>query len=214
MDLQIGGARIEPECSRNLRPVHPVNLAHPYDSASILSSLKLIFNGSERIRAVMLRPVELNAPGDPRTRKADQSRLDYAVIIDKIIVIRLVERPVDPPSKLRHDLYAQIFILQNNQLVRSILLHIRDALNHGMRVYTPRASLIDSFLQKHRTRISGARLIGWYNHTGLPYLHPVCSVRIVHVVRFARVVPGCLRHLTATCMLHAFTASLDLIVLL
>src|SRR5579872_5580681 len=63
--LQVGFSWIECEASRHFRPVHAVNFADPDRSAAIGVVANSIFNRSERIRAMMLRPVKLDSARNP-----------------------------------------------------------------------------------------------------------------------------------------------------
>ncbi|MNE63307.1 hypothetical protein D3C80_1586510 [compost metagenome] len=112
----------------------------------------------------MLRPVEFNSAGNPRPGQTHQRRLDYPVIIDKIIVVGFIQCTVDPAADFRHNLDPHIFIFENDQLVVFIGFHIRDGLNYGMRIHAAGASLIHPFLQEHRIRICLSRLIRRNEH--------------------------------------------------
>ena len=69
----------------------------------------------------MLRPVKLNASGDPRSGKPYESRFDHMIIIHKIIIIRLVISSLNPSAQLRENHDFQIFIFQINCMPHLIL---------------------------------------------------------------------------------------------
>lgn len=80
------------------------------------------------------RPVELDSSADPRTAEADKSRFDHMVVIDKVIMIRLVVRSLDPASELRKDHDFQILIFQPDGMVRLILFLIINLFDRRVRI--------------------------------------------------------------------------------
>ncbi|MOA10641.1 hypothetical protein D3C78_1305400 [compost metagenome] len=104
MYFQISLARVQREARCYLRAVHTVDFTYPYRRAPIFIFLQAILYWSERIRTVMLRPVELDASRYPWTGKTDESRLDNTVIVHKIIVIRFIDCAVNPSADFRHNL--------------------------------------------------------------------------------------------------------------
>ena len=57
-------------------------------------------DGQERRRAVVLRPVELDAARDPRAREPDERRLDHVVAVEEVVARRSCRSPtwMRPPS--------------------------------------------------------------------------------------------------------------------
>ncbi len=90
VDLQVGLAWVERETSRHFRPIHAVDFADPDRFAVITVRPDAILDRSERIRTMMLWPVELDPTRNPGTRKANQCWFDHAVIIDKIVAVSFI----------------------------------------------------------------------------------------------------------------------------
>ncbi|MNW45525.1 hypothetical protein D3C74_227920 [compost metagenome] len=98
----------------------------------------------------MLRPVEFNPPGNPWPSQANQRRFDDTVVVDEIVVVCFVERTVNPPAQLRHDLDTNIFVLENRQPIADLLLLVVNLIDDRMRVDPSGTALINAFFQKHR----------------------------------------------------------------
>src|ERR1051326_8249254 len=60
MYFQVGLPWVESEACRHFRPIHPVDFADPRRFTAIGMMFNVIFDRSERIWTLMLRPVELN----------------------------------------------------------------------------------------------------------------------------------------------------------
>ena len=120
---------------------------------------------------MVLRPVELDSSADPRTAEADKSRFDHMVVIDKVIMIRLVVRSLDPASELRKDHDFQILIFQPDGMVRLIFFLIINLFDRRVRIDPAGASLINTALQKHRVFICCSDPISRNDHIFFPDLH-------------------------------------------
>ncbi|MNI40763.1 hypothetical protein D3C73_949980 [compost metagenome] len=169
VNLQIRLAGIEPEGGGDLGAVHPVDFTDPDNRASVLCCVIAVLHHTEGVRTVMLRPVEFNPPGNPWPGKPHQRRLNHPVIIDKIIPVGLIQRPVDSPAELRQNFNPDVLIFQNEQLIVLIVLHVRDGLDHRIRIHPARASLVHPLLQKHRIGICCSSLIRRNKHLCFPY---------------------------------------------
>ncbi|MNC02004.1 hypothetical protein D3C75_493690 [compost metagenome] len=137
VDFQIRLARIQGKARFAFGAVHAVNLAAPDGGAAVSVLGEPVFHRAEGVGPVMLRPVEFNAPGNPRPCQPNQRWLDDPVIVDEIVVVGFVQSPVDSPAQLRHHGDEQIFVLQINQPVRAVLLIILNPVNHRMGVHLP-----------------------------------------------------------------------------
>lgn len=152
-DLEIRLARIERKPGGHFRAVHPVDLADPDRRGTVAARFIRILDGPERVRPVMLRPVEFDAARDPRAGEADQRRFDDPVVVHEIVLVRLVERAVDPAAEIRHDLDPEILVLEHDDPVLLHLLLVLDLVDHRMGVDPSRAALVDALLQKHRVLV-------------------------------------------------------------
>ena len=70
-ELQIGLSWVEREARGHFRPIHPVDFADPDGFAAISVMPGGILDRAERIRAVMLRPIELDSTRNPGTGQSD-----------------------------------------------------------------------------------------------------------------------------------------------
>src|SRR6185437_13802941 len=114
----------------------------------------------ERCGTMVLRPVELDAPGYPWTRKAYKSRLDDVLPIEKIVAIDLVKAYVDAAANFRKNHEPQIFIFDMERLPSMIVSLRRDPVNKRQGIHATAAALIYAFLKKHRIRIRRIGQIG------------------------------------------------------
>ncbi|MNJ36733.1 hypothetical protein D3C77_315330 [compost metagenome] len=170
----------------HFRAVHPVDFADPYRGTAILVLGERILHRVERCRPVMLRPVELNPSGYPRSSQTDERRLNYPVVIDEIIVVRFVDGAIYAPANLRHNFNAHVFVFQNRHPIGNRRFIVFDFINDRMRVYSPCTALIHSFLQKHRILIRLSDPIGWNRDVLFPYpycgaAHVPCRLLLAHL---------------------------------
>ena len=121
----------------------------------------------------MLRPVKFDAARDPGTRQPHQCRFDDMIVIDKIVAICLVISSLDPASQLRQHHYFQIIVLQKKCCILLIHFLIADLLDHRVGIDPSRASLIDTFLQKHRILIRFSCFVCGNDHFFFPDLYLV-----------------------------------------
>ncbi len=98
----------------------------------------------------MLRPVKLDTARNPRTCKTDKRRLYYLIIINRVVIIRLIENTLYSSAYLGQNHNKQVFIFQIYRRVHLIRLFVRNAFAHRVRINASRASLINSFFEKHR----------------------------------------------------------------
>ena len=119
----------------------------------------------------MLGPVKFNATRDPGAGQSHQRRFDDMIVVDKIIAVGLVISPLDPASQLRQHHYFQIIVLQKKRCILLIHFLIADLLDHRVGIYPSRASLIDTFLQKHRILIRLSCFVCGNDHFFFPDLN-------------------------------------------
>ena len=76
---------------------------------------------------MVLRPVELDAAGDPGARKPYQGRLYYMIIVYKIVTVCLVISPLDAPTQSGKNHHFQVFVFQEERLILLVCFGIADA---------------------------------------------------------------------------------------
>ena len=159
-DLQVGTARAQGEARHTLLVEHPLHLTAPHGDAAVGVLLDRAVHGHEGARAVVLRPVELDAAADPGARQAHEGRLDDLVVVDEVPLRDLVPGHLHAAAEFRQDHHLDVFVLQPDGFVCLILLLVRDGLDHGIGIHHAAAALIDTFLQENRILLRSASLIG------------------------------------------------------
>ena len=119
----------------------------------------------------MLRPVELNAAGNPRPCQPYQCGLDDLVVIYRIVAVGFVVHTLDAPAQLRQDHHKQIVVFQIDGIIFPINFGIGNALAYGVRIDPPAGALIDALFQKHRVLVIGRDRVGGNRDFFLTHKH-------------------------------------------
>ncbi len=114
----------------------------------------------------MLRPVKLDSARDPRAGQPDQGRLDYAVVVDKVVTVGLIQCHLHAPADLRQDHILQVAVFEEHGRVALVDPFVLDAIDDRVRVDHSAGTLVDAFFQEHGVFV---RLAGPVrgNHNGL-----------------------------------------------
>ena len=103
-------------------------------------------------RPVVLRPVELDAAGDPRAGETDEGRLDNVLPVEEIVVaIGFVLADENAPADLRQEHEPHEFVLQADRLVFDRPRFIEDLVDERHRV-----DLVD---ERHRVDLVAGPLV-------------------------------------------------------
>ena len=156
----VAAPRLQRHAHHALLPVERLDLAHPDGLAAVVVFLRRGLDGQEGRRAVVLRPVELDATRNPRAGQSDQRGLDHMVVIDEVIIPDLVIAGENLAADLRQDLRFDIFVLERIDLVGHIPFLVRNAVGIGQRIEPPRRALIGLFFKEHRQLDRGLGNIG------------------------------------------------------
>ena len=124
----------------------------------------------------MLGPVKLNPPADPRPRQAHQRRLDHLVVVNEVIAVGFIQRPLNPSAQLRQYHHPQVVIFQKDCPVAFILFRILNPVNHGQRINLSAGSLINPLFEKHGIPVRFSASVGRNQNILLPDLRPVCQL--------------------------------------
>ena len=139
-------------------------------SQTVLRAVGVFFDGildrQEGGRPVVLRPIELDAAGDPRPGQPHQGRLDHRLPIDEVVAVGLVLGDVDPAADLRQDHDPQIFIFQPDGLPSPVGLGLGNSIGERQRIDLPAAALIDPLLQEHGVLVRRSGKIGRNDFVG------------------------------------------------
>ena len=170
-DLNIRLVRIQGERSDSLGPVHLINvIAQERLAAVLVLRDHMVYRHIGR-RPVMLRPVKLDAAGDPRSGQSNQRRFDHTVVVNKVIVVCLIQRALDTAAQFRKDHDLQVVIFQPDRVPDFICPGEADLLSGRVRIQFSARSLIHSFLKEHRILVCLSCLIGLNLHILFPDYH-------------------------------------------
>ncbi len=166
-----------------MRMRHLFSLAHDHRCAAVCIAAEGAGDGIEGGRAVVLRPVELDAARDPRPGKADQSGLYDLVVIHAVIAVRLVVDALDAAADLRQYHYFEVIVFQKYRPVFLVDLDIGESFGHRMGIHAAGASLIDALFQKHGVFVRASGLVCGDNDRFFPYC---CLLHIHNASSFLR----------------------------
>ena len=148
-DLYVRLPGIQADLRDSLGAVHLIHVMQQHGYAAVLVLQCHIIHRKEGGRSVMLRPVELNASGNPRPGQSHQRWLDHMIIIDKIIIVRFVIGSLDPAAQLRQHHHLQVLVFQPDRRVLLIGLLFTDFLHRGIGIHLAAASLVYTLVQKN-----------------------------------------------------------------
>ncbi len=148
-DLDIGLARIERDAHHALGAVHLIDLGEFYTDAPVRILAGPVIGGGKSGGTVVLRPVKLNAAGNPGAGQADQGRFDDLVVIDKVVVVGLVIGALNASAQLRENHDTDVLIFKPDGGIRPVLFDIENFINDRKRVHLSAASLIHAFFKEH-----------------------------------------------------------------
>ena len=167
--LQLHDGRTGPEADavRAFEPVQRVVVGHPRRNAAVLAALDRDFDRHESRGAVVLRPVELHAAGEPRTGEAHEGGLDDGVPVEEVVVaVRLVLADVYAPAELRQDHDARKVVFERDGVVLAHFGLVHHLVDEGDGIDLAAASLVDAFFEEHRVLFGRAHGICFKSHRG------------------------------------------------
>src|SRR5208283_792119 len=82
---------------------HRIVVAAPNRHCSFGALLDFKIHGQKRRRAMVLRPVEFDPSGNPRSGEADERGLDYMLVVNQVVTVRFVLNAVDTPCRCYPD---------------------------------------------------------------------------------------------------------------
>ena len=171
VDFQIGAVRVEREARHTLGVEHLFGLTDPDRHRTVRTVFDFPISGVIGRGAVVLRPVELNAAGDPRPCQPYQCGLDDLVVINCVITVGFVVHTLDTPAQLRQDHHKQIVIFQIDGIIFPVNFGVGNALADRVRIDPPAGALIDTLFQKHRVFVIGGDRVGGNRDFFLTHKH-------------------------------------------
>ena len=148
-DFQIRLAGAQGEAAHALGAEHLLDFPHKDGAAAVRVFRKLPGHGVKGTGAVVLGPVELDAPGNPRPGQAHHGGLDDMVVVDKIIAVGLVQGALHPPAQLRQHHHIQVLVFQAQGGVGFHDFFIADGVGDGMGIHLAAGALVHPAIQKH-----------------------------------------------------------------
>ena len=148
--LHHGGAGVDRDADRGAHPVEGLRLAHPAGLRAVRILLQGGLRGHEGGGPVVLRPVELHAAGDPRSRQTDHGWLDADVLVDELVAVALLRGAMDFSAQLRQQLHLDVLVLQGDHVVGLVDRRVAQPVRVRDGVDPAGRPLIRLFLQKER----------------------------------------------------------------
>ncbi len=153
-------ARMQAHAVHPLHPQQRIMVAEPDGLRAVGVLFDVEVDGQEGGGAMVLRPIELDAAGDPRPGQADQGRLDDRLPVDEVVAVGLVLGDVDAAADLRQQHDAEILVFQPNGLPGAIGRRLGDPIGAGQGIDPAAAALVDPALQEHRVALGQVGQIG------------------------------------------------------
>ena len=129
---------------------HLLDFATPQGHTAVIVADDAPIDGQKSAGAVVLRPVELDPPRNPRPRQPHQGWFDDLVVIDEVVVVGFVERHLHASTQLGQDHNFEVLIFEKNSGVVLVSFFVKDTIYHGVGINNATAALIDSLMQKQR----------------------------------------------------------------
>ena len=148
--FQNGFARMQADAVHALHAAHRVVIAAPDGFRAVGVRFNFDIHRQKCGGAMMLRPVELDAAGNPRPGQADQRRLDDGLVINQIVAVGLVQDGVNAPADFRQDHHADEFVFDPDGLPFALDRFFGNAVGEGQRINRAAAALINALFQEHR----------------------------------------------------------------
>ena len=143
-----------------LHPVHRLVLAAPHRHAAVRVLLDRPVHRRVRRRAMVLRPVELDAAADPRAEEADERRLDDVLAVEEVVAVGAVEAHVDATADLGQHHQPQVPVLEVDGRPGVVDAFVGEAVRERVRVDPAGAALVDPLLEEHRVGVGRRHLVG------------------------------------------------------
>ena len=160
LELDDRGIRSQPNAVHTLHPVERVVVGAP-DRA--IGRVDIPRRRQKRCRAVVLRPVELHATGEPGSSQPHQGWLDHRIRKEQRVACPLVHRKLNPATELRQDQQPDVSVLQVQPEPPTGLARLTDPVVERQREDPTRRSLIDPPVQVRRIAARLLRHVGGEN---------------------------------------------------
>ena len=138
--------RTEGETCHAFLMEHAFHFTYPYRDTAV----GVFFDGRiyRHIGAgtMVLRPVEFDTAGNPRTYQSYQSRFDDVIVIDEMAFFDFVVSHLDTSSQFGENHYFDVLIFNEYRVIGLVCFLIRHGLYDRIRINHPAAALINTLL--------------------------------------------------------------------
>ena len=138
---------------------HRIMIAAPNGLGTVGMVFNFKIDRQEGCRAMMLRPIEFDAAGNPWTSETDEGRLDDGLVINRIVAVCFVLQNVNAAANFREDKRANKFVFDPDRFPSAIDRLFSDAIGEWQGIYFATAALVNAFFQEHRVFIRRSREI-------------------------------------------------------
>jgi hypothetical protein len=141
---------VEANAVHALHAGHGIMIAAPNRLGAVSMRFNFEFDGQESGRAMMLRPIEFDAAGNPWTGKADERGLDDGLAVNRVVAVCFVLQDMDTAANFREHKRADEFVFDPYGFPFAVNGFFSNAIRERQRVYFAAAALVNAFLEKHR----------------------------------------------------------------
>ena len=138
---------------------HTLIFVDPHGHGAVGVLFDRSVHGQKGGRAVVLRPVKLDAATDPGARQSHESRLDDMIVVDEVTTLHLVVGHLYAATEFRQHHHFDVFVLDIYGVPGVSYRLITDLLDDGIWIYHATGALVDSFLKIHRVLVGLPDLI-------------------------------------------------------
>ena len=134
--VEVGLARMQRHADGPAGPQGLFEVAHLQVGRAVRVRPDQGIDGRDDRHRVHLRSgVPLHAAADERPAHGDHARLDHAVEVKRLLALGLVQHGMEPPAQFRQAGHLQVLVLQEQRLVRAVLLLAGQMVLHRVGVH-------------------------------------------------------------------------------
>ncbi len=169
--FEIGTAGMQANAMHALHASHGIVVAAPDRDRAVRIAADGDFHGHERGGAMMLRPVEFNASGNPGPGEADQGRLNDVLAIEEVVAGALIQANMDAAADGRQDHETKEFVLDVYRVPDVRMRGSFDVIDDRQWINTTAAALVDALLEEKRIGVGSRRHVGEHGDRCVPGPH-------------------------------------------
>src|SRR5215472_17836122 len=159
LQLDIRLSRMQAHAVHPLQAIHRIMITAPDGLRTVRMLFDLEIHRHEGCGAVVLGPIELDAPGNPWPCEADECGFDDILAVEKVVAVCFVHAYMDAPADFRKHYDTDKFVLDVHGLPGVLAGFAGNSVREGQRVNAPTAALIDPFLKEHWVLVRRERMV-------------------------------------------------------